>query len=689
MKALLWPESRLSEAVLALAHASGMPIRSGSLPPLPEGTRTVVELLPWLNAASRSLDLELQSVQLRMEGIEDFLRGAAPAILALPGGYGALLPGNRLLGPDLRVKSCSVAELKALLLQPSLAAVARGYPDLMDSLGPEFGPVVQRVWMRDMELFPGFLLRLPADAPALAQARSLGLHRLLGGLLGLQVAMTLLGVAGAWLGASRAIEGRMSGGDVLLWLLLSFSILPLMAVAVWLRGELGLRLGLLFRRRLLAGILKLEPDEVRSEGVGGHLGRLMDAAEVESLALGAGLGALTAGVDLGIAAGVLYAGPLGAPGSLLLMLLSAGIGVGAGLLWRRQQAWTRARLGLTGSMIERMVGHRTRLAFLKPERWFLEEDAELEDYGRRSADRDRWAAGLGALGAGLWPVIGLLFLLPVVWMGLEPEAMALGLGGLLLAGGALGGLVGGLDRLLSAAVAWERVAPLWRAVDRRALPGEVETGLALARDQAVVGQRVLDAQGLSFHFPGRQNLLTGVGLELRSGDRVLVEGPSGGGKSTLASLLAALRRPQEGILLLRGYDLPSVGERSWRRMVATAPQFHENHIFSQSLAFNLLMGAGWPATPQQQAEAAQLCEELGLGPLLQRMPAGLRQQVGETGWQLSHGERSRVYLARALLQGAEVVILDESFGALDPETQVQALRTARRVAKTLVVIAHP
>ncbi|HND34883.1 MAG TPA: ATP-binding cassette domain-containing protein [Myxococcota bacterium] len=286
-------------------------------------------------------------------------------------------------------------------------------------------------------------------------------------------------------------------------------------------------------------------------------------------------------------------------------------------------------------------------------------------------------------------MIGLLFLLPVVWMGLEPGAMALGLGGLLLAGGALGGLVGGLDRLLSAAVAWERVAPLWRAADRQALPGEVQTGLALAREPAVVGQRVLDAQGISFHFPGRTNLLTGVGVELRAGDRVLVEGPSGGGKSTLASLLAALRRPQEGMILLRGYDLPSVGELTWRRMVATAPQFHENHIFSQSLAFNLLMGAGWPASPQQQADAARLCEELGLGPLLQRMPAGLRQQVGETGWQLSHGERSRVYLARALLQGAEVVILDESFGALDPETQVQALRTARRVAKTLVVIAHP
>ena len=56
------------------------------------------------------------------------------------------------------------------------------------------------------------------------------------------------------------------------------------------------------------------------------------------------------------------------------------------------------------------------------------------------------------------------------------------------------------------------------------------------------------------------------------------------------------------------------------------------------------------------------------------MPAGLQQMVGETGWQLSHGERSRLYIARALLQGAELVVLDESFAALDPETLARALR---------------
>ena len=58
---------------------------------------------------------------------------------------------------------------------------------------------------------------------------------------------------------------------------------------------------------------------------------------------------------------------------------------------------------------------------------------------------------------------------------------------------------------------------------------------------------------------------------------------------------------------------------------------------------------------------------------MERMPAGLLQMVGETGWQLSHGERSRLYIARALLQDAELVVLDESFAALDPENLQHAL----------------
>jgi len=84
-----------------------------------------------------------------------------------------------------------------------------------------------------------------------------------------------------------------------------------------------------------------------------------------------------------------------------------------------------------------------------------------------------------------------------------------------------------------------------------------------------------------------------------------------------------------------------------------------------------------------------VCRELGLGELLDRMPAGIHQVVGETGWQLSQGERSRVFMARALLQRANLAIFDESFAALDPETLELALRSVLAHAPALLVIAHP
>ncbi len=100
------------------------------------------------------------------------------------------------------------------------------------------------------------------------------------------------------------------------------------------------------------------------------------------------------------------------------------------------------------------------------------------------------------------------------------------------------------------------------------------------------------------------------------------------------------------------------------------------------------MARGWPPSADDLREGEALCRALGLGELLEKMPGGMNQMVGDTGWQFSHGERSRLYLARALLQGSDLVILDESFAALDPENLLQALVTARERAPTLVVVAH-
>jgi ABC-type multidrug transport system fused ATPase/permease subunit len=142
-------------------------------------------------------------------------------------------------------------------------------------------------------------------------------------------------------------------------------------------------------------------------------------------------------------------------------------------------------------------------------------------------------------------------------------------------------------------------------------------------------------------------------------------------------------------MLFWGFDHQILGSEEWRRRVVMAPQFQENYVFSETFAFNLLMGRRWPPQPEDLEEAEIVCRELGLGELLDRMPSGFQQMLGESGWQLSHGERSRLFIARTLLQKADLVILDESFGALDPENLYRALRCVLERAPTLLVIAHP
>jgi ATP-binding cassette, subfamily B, bacterial len=174
-----------------------------------------------------------------------------------------------------------------------------------------------------------------------------------------------------------------------------------------------------------------------------------------------------------------------------------------------------------------------------------------------------------------------------------------------------------------------------------------------------------------------------------AGERILLEGSSGSGKSTLVTVLAGLRSPDGGELWFAGQPRGAVIDDRWRRGVVLVPQFHDNHVLGESLLFNLLLGRGWPPTAADERDAAAVCDLLGLTPLIERMPQGLQQTVGEGGWTLSHGERGRVFLARALLQrDAALVILDESFSALDPETLQEISRGVLAAAPTLLVITH-
>jgi ATP-binding cassette subfamily B protein len=357
-------------------------------------------------------------------------------------------------------------------------------------------------------------------------------------------------------------------------------------------------------------------------------------------------------------------------------------------LWRLRSRWTATRLAMTHDIVERMVGYRTRLAQQPPAQWHDGEDQMLAQYLALSRRMDAFGVAISPL-PRVWTLAGVAALAIVgIAAPLPAVKVAITIAGIILGSRAFNRWYLAFGQMLDAAVAWKQATSFLSAAgnaEARGVPA-----FAVRKNGPAGDGSVLTATDMVFRYPRRpEPVVRHWSVNIADGDRLLLEGISGSGKSTLVALLTGLRRAESGTMLLRGVDQHTLGPYEWRRRIVAAPQFHENHIFAETFAFNLLMGRRWPPTRADLDEAIAVCRELGLDEVVQRMPAGMFQLVGETGWQLSHGERSRVYIARALLQKAEVVILDESFAALDPDNFERSMSCVLGRAPALVVVAHP
>jgi ATP-binding cassette, subfamily B, bacterial len=699
---VLWPAERAGEALAALSRASGLS-PDGTEAPNPRASIVgdPCAFAEWLESASARLGVEAEPVEVAYPEVSAALLAAGPGIVRVSGVGGTrlvALAGARrrrlyAIGPDLRARRVPAGALAAALCRTHVAPLESDVDGLLEAAGVS---PRRRSRARDSVLAGRlaqtrvegvWLLRLPPSAGVWRQLRR---ARLLGPLVAtpllyaLHYAFVLLSW---WVLGAGALGGRLDRGWLVAWALLLLTAAPLRVLGARLQGRFAVGAGALLKARLLAGALRLAPEEVRTEGAGRMLGRVIESEALEALAMSGGFMAVLAGVEV-VAAGVVLS--LGAGGWLLMGLFAAWTAVMVGasrVVYGRRAQWTEARLEMTGDLVERMVGHRTRLAQEDRDDWHQDEDRALGTYVERSLAMDR-AAVLQALVPRAWVVVGLLGLTPSFLAAESPASLAVAVGGVLLGHRALARLAASAASLLGVAIAWDRVAPLFHAAARPEPVGMAE--VAISRAPRAEGESLLEARSLSFRYAsGARPVLAHCDLSIGHGDRLLVEGPSGGGKSTLAALLAGTREPDSGLLLLGGLDFRTLGPSGWRRRVVAAPQFHENYVFSATFAFNVLLGRKWPPTQRDLDEAESLCRELDLGDLLDRMPAGLMQMVGETGWQLSHGERSRLFMARALLQGSDLVILDESFGALDPATLRRCMDVALSRAETLLVIAHP
>ena len=195
----------------------------------------------------------------------------------------------------------------------------------------------------------------------------------------------------------------------------------------------------------------------------------------------------------------------------------------------------------------------------------------------------------------------------------------------------------------------------------------------------------LDLIGVSFKYPGeKQRIFSGIDLSVSGGEFVAIVGPSGVGKSTLASLLSGYLRPNQGSVLLDGIDVNSVLDSN-PGSLAFVPQ--SVSLISGSIANNVALSRN--EADLNFAEVERSLEAVGLSGLSSAIGDSTSALIG-AGRSFSGGELQRIGIARALYSRARVIILDEFTSALDEESEVKILSLLNRIRGrvTLIFVTH-
>ncbi|WP_354566021.1 lipid A export permease/ATP-binding protein MsbA [Herbaspirillum seropedicae] len=207
------------------------------------------------------------------------------------------------------------------------------------------------------------------------------------------------------------------------------------------------------------------------------------------------------------------------------------------------------------------------------------------------------------------------------------------------------------------------------------------TGEALAG--RATGQ--LDFVEVGFAYPGHEQLaLKNINLHVEAGETIAFVGMSGGGKSTLVSLIPGFYSCSSGEIRLDGRDIETISLPSLRQQIAMVNQ--NTVLFDDTLAANIAYGDAHPDPARVEAAV----EAAHLNDVVAGLPEGLQTRLGDNGSRLSGGQRQRVAIARAIYKDAPILILDEATSALDTESEraVQAALDRLMQGRTTFVIAH-
>jgi subfamily B ATP-binding cassette protein MsbA len=318
---------------------------------------------------------------------------------------------------------------------------------------------------------------------------------------------------------------------------------------------------------------------------------------------------------------------------------------------------------------------------------FVREDYEIERFGRENYNNFRAQMKSSQLMATLTPLIEFLAAIGVtviIWYGGREV-----INGNLTSGALIAFLIyvvnlsnpikrlsrvyGNVQKALAAA---QRVFEvLDTKPDIEDMPGATEL-------PPISGEVAFN--NVSFEYKPGEPALVDISLTARPGQMVAIVGPSGAGKTTIATLTPRFYDPTAGTITIDGTDIKTVTLASLRRQIGIVPQ--ETMLFNGTVYENILYG-DLNATREAVIAAAKAANADNF---IMEMPLGYDTQIGERGAKLSGGQRQRIAIARAILKNPSVLILDEATSALDTESEalVQEALDKLMVGRTSFVIAH-
>jgi subfamily B ATP-binding cassette protein MsbA len=195
-------------------------------------------------------------------------------------------------------------------------------------------------------------------------------------------------------------------------------------------------------------------------------------------------------------------------------------------------------------------------------------------------------------------------------------------------------------------------------------------------------------ENVCFSYAAGQAILKNIDLDVRSGEKIAIVGPTGSGKSTLVDLIPRFYAPDSGRVLIDGQDAAALRLPALRRQIGIVPQ--ESVLMKGTFAFNIAYGLALDDSPSSLALVRAAARVAGIDDFIMSLPGGYASEIGERGVTLSGGQRQRVAIARAVVRDPRILILDEATSSLDLEVerQVQAAMDRAMAGRTSFVIAH-